>query len=349
MHTDLPVLSASVGEGPVTIVLHAHIDVVPGRPEQFSPWQEGGFLWGRGAYDMKGATAAMLAVMSDLQELGSRLPVKVRLLVVPDEEADDDRDEWGTERLVERGHLGDFVICGEPTDMYVGVQAKGVLDLRVDVAGRSAHSATPWLGTNAILRAIDVYEELLRLPFVGESSEFYERASVSLSRIAAGDRLNKVPDHCTMDIDIRHLPEQDIERIRTEIATVRGCSIREIARRPPIQVPTDNPYVELLLGAIDSASGRPVECVGRDGTNDGFHFIERGIPSVEFGPVGSGHHGPEEKVEIESLRRYRAALRQFIAEVCVRRDDLTGVTRIHGLDRHRDPDATTGVATLRER
>ena len=69
-----------------------------------------------------------------------------------------------------------------------------------------------------------------------------------------------------------------------------------------------------------------MQLVGRDGTNDGVHFLKRGIPSVEFGPLGSGHHGPEEKVSIRSLREYRIALLHFLHDVSERVDELTGVT-----------------------
>ena len=64
----LPAIVAAVGEGPRTIVWNAHVDVVPGRREQFSPWRQDGRVYGRGAYDMKGALAGMLAALSDLAE-----------------------------------------------------------------------------------------------------------------------------------------------------------------------------------------------------------------------------------------------------------------------------------------
>src|ERR671917_1872716 len=83
---DLPVTIAEIGpqDGP-TVVLHGHLDVVPGRPGQFEPQLDGERLIGRGAYDMKGALAAMLLAMHDLR---NDAPVRVRLGVVPDEESE---------------------------------------------------------------------------------------------------------------------------------------------------------------------------------------------------------------------------------------------------------------------
>jgi len=332
----LPLLSAKVGEGPVTVVLHTHIDVVPARSGQFIPHMDKEFLWGRGAYDMKGATAAMYCVMADLAALETPLPIKVRLLMVPDEESDREQSQYGTEVLVEQGHVGDFVICGEPTDMHIGVQAKGVLDVRLDVEGRTAHGATPWLGVNAIVRAMDVYDRLLSLPFAKESSRFYDRPSINLARIHGGDRLNVVPDRCTLEVDIRYLPEQPIERLREQLASLPGCRLHEMQVRPPAKVATDNPFLQLLASASDAHHDEELQLVGRDGTNDGVHFLKRGIPSVEFGPAGSGHHGPEEKVSIRSLRQYRLALLGFLHSVAEQADALAGLTVPHSVSQRHE-------------
>lgn len=333
----LPVVVAQVGSGPVTIVLHTHIDVVPGSEGQFIPYVDRTYLWGRGAYDMKGATATMFCVLADIAPIIDELGIAVRLVMVPDEETDEQREEYGTEQLVERGYLGDFVICGEPTDFHVGIQAKGVLDVRIDVDGRSAHGATPWLGVNAIIKAMDVFDRLTTLPFAQESSTFYDRPSINLGRIKGGDRLNQVPERCTMEVDIRFLPEQPIDRLRRELQSLPGCRVSEITSRPPAMVSTSNPFLKLLASAADSCTDINVQLVGRDGTNDGVHFLKRGIPSVEFGPLGSGHHGPEEKVSITSMREYRIALLSFLHAVSEQVSNLVGVTTP---TQREDPDRT---------
>lgn len=335
----LPVLDATVGEGPVTVVLHAHLDVVPGRAEQFIPHVDAEFLWGRGAYDMKGATAAIFAVMADIAAQEAPPRVRVRLLCVPDEEDDTAKELRGNEAAVQRGLVGDFVVCGEPTDLHVGVQAKGVLDVRVEVEGRGAHGATPWLGVNAIERAMDVYDRLRMLPFAQESSRYYDRPSINLGRIHGGDRINQVPDRCVMDVDIRFLPEQPVERVREELMSlaVPGCRVTEMYRRPPARVSSTDPFLQRLQQAAQLHADTDVQLVGRDGTNDGTYFLQRGIPSVEFGPVGSGHHGPREKVSIESLRRYRLALLSFLHRVGADADELAGRVHPHGLEDREEP------------
>ncbi|MCW2960551.1 MAG: family metallopeptidase [Thermoleophilia bacterium] len=336
----LPILDATIGEGPVTVVLHAHLDVVPGKQEQFMPHVDGEFLWGRGAYDMKGATAAMFCVMADLAAQHKREPlgIRVRLLCVPDEETDQPKEIRGTEYAVQQGLIGDFVVCGEPTDLHVGIQAKGVLDVRIEVEGRGAHGATPWLGVNAIERAMDIIDRLKLLPFAQESSRFYERPSINLGRISGGDRINQVPEKCTMDVDIRFLPGQPVERVRDELMSLElpGCRVIETFRRPPAKVASDDPFLRHLRAAAQMHSAHEVQLVGRDGTNDGTYFLQRGIPSVEFGPIGSGHHGPQEKVSIRSLRAYRVMLLDFLHAVAGDVDQLAGRVQPRGADERRE-------------
>ena len=85
---ELPIIVAEVGpsEGPV-VVVHGHIDVVPGQPGQFEPITDGDRLIGRGAYDMKGAAAAMMLALADLRDQDD---VRVRLAFVPDEETEEE-------------------------------------------------------------------------------------------------------------------------------------------------------------------------------------------------------------------------------------------------------------------
>src|ERR671928_1728724 len=214
MHNGRPLLAATVGpsSGP-TVVLHGHLDVVPGRPEQFVPRAEGDRLYGRGTYDMKGGLAGMMCAVRDLAEQDA---VRVHLVCVCDEEADS-LEARGSDYLVEKGYVGDFAITGEPTDLQIGVQSKGVLALRITVHGKSAHGSTPWLGDNAVLKAIDVFRQISAMPFARESSELFDRPSISLGRVMGGDAFNKVPDCCVVDVDIRYLPGQDPEAILADI------------------------------------------------------------------------------------------------------------------------------------
>jgi succinyl-diaminopimelate desuccinylase len=310
MHNGRPVLVATVGpqSGP-TIVLHGHLDVVPGRPEQFVPRVEGDRLYGRGAYDMKGGLAGMMVA---LQELSQQQAVRVHFLCVSDEESDEE-EQRGSDYLVEQGYLGDFAITGEPTDLHVGVEAKGVLAMRIEVTGKAAHGSTPWEGDNAVLKALDVFRQIESLPFARESSDLFDRPSINLGRILGGDAVNKVPDACTIDVDVRFLPGQDSQAILDAVNALPDTEVVKTFRRSPALVQRENPFVQALGSAIESIAPRQRGIsVGRDGASDAVCFIDAGVPAVEFGPEGAGHHGPEEWVSIRSLGQYREALVEFV-------------------------------------
>jgi succinyl-diaminopimelate desuccinylase len=309
-HGGLPVLLAEAGpsHGPV-VILHGHLDVVPAHEEQFEPRLEGDRLFGRGAYDMKGALGAMMCALRDA---AAQDRVRVVLLCVPDEESED-VEERSTDALVAAGLRADFAITGEPTDLLIGVQAKGVLAVRAEVSGTAAHGSTPWLGDNAILKAHDAYRRIETLPFSRESSELFDRPSINLARIDGGDAFNKVPDCCLMEVDIRYLPEQDPEDILDQIRAIPDLKIRRCFVRRPAMVSRRNPYVLALRDALSRTIEGEALSIGRDGASDAISFLEAGVPAVEFGPVGGGHHGPAEWVSLSSLSRYRQALGDFIA------------------------------------
>jgi len=277
-HEGLPVIQATVG-APAgadvpTVIWHGHLDVVPGHPDQFEPRVEGDRLIGRGAYDMKGGLAAMMCALSDASTQDG---LRVHFVCAPDEESED-VDGRSTDALVAGGLRGGFAITGEPTDLHIGVQAKGVLALHLAVTGTAAHSSRPWLGDNAILKAVDTFRAIE-----------------------------------TIDVDVRYLPGQDAGAI---VADVRALPDVEVVRTfiwEPASVSRSDPHVRALEAAVRSAVDGEVMSVGRDGASDAVCFLRAGIPAVEFGPAGEGHHGPDEWVSLRSLGRYREALGSFVA------------------------------------
>jgi succinyl-diaminopimelate desuccinylase len=311
VHNGRPVLAATIGPvGGPTIVLHGHLDVVPARPEQFTPRVDGDRLFGRGAYDMKGGLAAMMCALHDLS---SEDRVRVHFVCVSDEESEE-IEQRGSDYLVEQGYVGEFAITGEPTDMHIGIQAKGVLAMRIEVTGHAAHGSTPWIGDNAVLKAVDVFRQIEVLPFARESSDLFDRPSINLGRIVGGDAMNKVPDLCMIDVDVRYLPGQDPEEILDAVNVLADATVVKVFHRQPAIVERDDPFVQALGEAISRVAPPTAERlgVGRDGASDAISFLEAGVPAVECGPVGGGHHGPDEWVSIRSLGDYRKTLVEFV-------------------------------------
>jgi succinyl-diaminopimelate desuccinylase len=187
--------------------------------------------------------------------------------------------------------------------------------VRIEISGVAAHGSTPWLGDNAILKAHDAFRRIETLPFSRESSDLFDRPSINLARIVGGDAFNKVPDTCCMDVDIRYLPNQDPGAILAQIREIADLRVVKSFQRVPAIVSRSNPYVRALRSALSQSIEGDALSIGRDGASDAVSFLEAGVPCVEFGPIGGGHHGPEEWVSISSLRRYRQALDDFILKL----------------------------------
>jgi succinyl-diaminopimelate desuccinylase len=150
------------------------------------------------------------------------------------------------------------------------------------------------------------------MEFARESSELFDRPSINLGRIEGGDAFNKVPDRCEMVVDVRYLPGQDPGAILAQVRALPDVTVTRTLTRAPAYVSRTNPYVRALRDALGRSLDDEPLSVGRDGASDAISFLEAGIPAVEFGPTGGGHHGPDEWVSIASLRHYREALGDFV-------------------------------------
>ena len=131
---------------------------------------------------------------------------------------------------------------------------------------------------------MDLFRLIQTLPFAAESAPLFERPSINLGRIQGGDAVNKVPDACRMDVDVRYLPGQSPEDVLAQIRSLDPrAEVEVLIERPPAAVPADHPMVLALLEAAGRQEPSSAS-VGRDGASDAVAFLEVGVPAVEFGP-----------------------------------------------------------------
>ena len=97
-----------------------------------------------------------------------------------------------------------------------------------------------------------------------------------------------------------------------EIQAIEGLEVTRTFIHPPVSVSRTNSFVRALGEAVSKAVQGEKLSVGRDGASDAAAFLAAGIPAVEFGPAGGGHHGPGEWVSVSSLARYRRVLTEFV-------------------------------------
>lgn len=298
-----------IGKGDKTVVFNGHVDVVSANPDQFIPVVENGKLYGRGAADMKAGVAAMMCAMVDLKYRD--LALKIQLQIVSDEETGGFNCSG---YLAKQGYVGDFVICSEPTQLGIGLQAKGVLQADIEISGKPSHGSRPWEGINAIEKAYHVYEKIRRLPFTKEKTEFYASPSINLAKIRAGEVYNKVPETCLISFDIRYLPTQDKDEIIRQIKSVTDGKVIEKMFSLPVSTKPEDPYISLLRPVIEKHTKNEAEIFGQHGSADTVYFAALGIPAVEFGPSGADWHGDREYVELDSVSIYQNMLIDFANE-----------------------------------
>ena len=157
----------SIGNKPRKLVLCGHLDTVPAG--DISLWDvppftgqiKDGYIYGRGAADMKGGVAAMLGTMAALYESGIHFPHQIVFAGTADEET----TMLGAQMLLKSEVIQntDFLVIGEPTSNHVGLAEKGVLWLKLEIRGRAAHGSMPELGVNAIEGATIAIEALKNL------------------------------------------------------------------------------------------------------------------------------------------------------------------------------------------
>ncbi len=150
------------GEGPVVLVT-GHMDTVPAGEAWTVPPFSGeireGFLYGRGAVDMKGAIAAQIAGAA---QAASAIQGTLYLVYVPHEETAEGVALGRALDKLEKPHL---VILGEPTDLRLGIGHRGRAVIRLVTKGKAAHASMPELGENAIEKMIQALGHALRTPF----------------------------------------------------------------------------------------------------------------------------------------------------------------------------------------
>lgn len=306
----LKILVAWIGpkDAKKTVILNNHIDVVQNDPKYFSMKEDGNRLIGPGIFDMKASGAVTMQLLKELKN--EKLPVRVMAQFVPDEET----TGKGTQHLVHKKYMGDFLICLEPTHLKLSIQSKGVLWLEVRFTGKTAHGSRPWLGDSAVDKAIACHRELQTLPYVNSSSPFFKQASAALTTINGGDSRNKIPDHCTVTFDVRYLPEHTREQVLDQILPVLkkyGAEWKELSHGFPVVTKPENPFVQQLFKETQKLWPETI-IFGQDGSSDARFYTPVNVPGIEWGPVGGNQHSYDEFIDYPALLAFRDILRQFL-------------------------------------
>lgn len=288
------------------IILNAHLDVVPGKQTQFKPFTKNGKLYGRGAYDMKGAASTMILLFN---ELARKISYPLGLQIVTDEE---NGDVDGTKYQIEKGIRADFVIIGEGTNLRIIHAAKGMLIVRLIATGKTSHGAYPWRGDNAFLKMQQTISALYKKYPVALKET--HTTTVNVAHIHTENKAyNKTPDVCEAIIDIRYVNKEKKTILQTLQACLSaGVTYKIVHHLQSHQVNSDNSYIKHLRSGAATISRKEIVLASAHGTSDLPHYSAAGCEGVEFGPIGGNPHQDDEWVDIESLQIYDNILKHFL-------------------------------------
>lgn len=323
--------------GPQTqggVALSGHVDTVPvdGQAWSTNPFSlssRDGRLQGRGATDMKGFVAAMLAAVPDLQAAGLRRPV--HLLLSYDEEVGCLGVHGMIADMAAGGVRPALCIVGEPTLMQPVLAHKGRTAVRVDVRGRGGHSSAPAQGVNAVHAAAEAVAWLAadarRIAAEGPFEDGFDppHTTVHVGVMAGGAALNMIPEHAWFEVEYRGIPATDrgaeLDRLRrhVEAQIVPAMRAGDAAAGFTFAVLNDVPALSLdptheLTGLVRQLTGSNSTGKVSYGTEAGV-FQAAGIPTIVCGPGDIAQaHQPDEWIAASEL----AACDDFIRRLAAR-------------------------------
>jgi len=295
-------------EGSRHFAFAGHLDVVPPgegwASAPFAPERRDGMLYGRGAADMKGAIAAMVAAAAEIpREAGT-----LSFIVTGDEEGP---ARFGTLALIDHvraaGDIPDLCLVGEPTSAAalgdtVKIGRRGSVNMWLSVAGTQGHVAYPHLADNPAPRLIALLAELdaLRLD---QGTEWFQPSNLEITDIGIGNVAhNVIPAEARARISIRfndlHSGAELVAKVE-KIAARHGGKVRAIISGEPFLTPP-GAFSDLVAEAIRAETGLAPELSTTGGTSDA-RFLKDLCPVIEFGLVNATMHKRDEAVALADL------------------------------------------------
>ena len=319
------------------VMLSGHTDVVPVDGQR---WASDPFVlepiddkvFGRGSADMKGFIACVLEWVPEMVAASLTTPIHIALSY------DEEVGCIGVRRLLDLMEkmpvVPSMAIIGEPTNMEIVVAHKGKRGIRVNVRGASAHSAYPTEGVNAIEVAAQLIAHISEVQQDIEKNGPFDpgyrvpHTTLHVGTVRGGTALNIVPNECSFDFEIRHLPEHEIDPLIDTVQryardnlepTMRlknpdcGIDFTELFGYPALFTAPDAPVVAFVHSLLEC--DRAVEQISF-GSEAGLFSRRIGIPAVVCGP-GSilQAHRPDEYVSIEQLETCRTMLRRLVGSL----------------------------------
>ncbi|HYQ80547.1 MAG TPA: succinyl-diaminopimelate desuccinylase [Anaeromyxobacteraceae bacterium] len=305
-------VDGSRGSDRPLVALVGHLDTVPIHQEDLgkAPVRAGPKIVAPGSSDMKSGVAVAM-------ELCERVPRAERfadllLVLYAREEGPYLENELGEVlRQAPEVSRAALAVCLEPTDNRLMLGCMGSIHATLRFEGRSAHSARPWQGENAVHKAGNLLAQLARTePREAVSGGLLYREVVSVTRIEGGRARNVLPDVCSLNVNFRFAPDKSVEQASEELTALGhrfGAEVELTDLSPACPAFADHPLVERLR----ARSGAAVE--PKQAWTDVARLAQAGVPAVNFGPGATDQaHQQGEWVEVDSIERGYRLLEAFL-------------------------------------
>ena len=330
-----------------SILLNGHIDAVDVEPRErwlsdpFVLTERDGYLFGRGANDMKGGVAGLVIALETLRGQGVKLAGDVVFCTVTDEES----SGAGGRAAVTHGVCADAGIAAEATDFDAWVSCRGTITPTITVAGRAGHAEMPqpdWRdggAVNAIEKLVAVLDGMgaLREEWKARPDHVHPLLApgdIVPTIVSGGTWMVTIPASCAVTADIMYLPQHvDAQGTGKAVeAEVIDRLSRAVAGDPwfeehplqftwsddvvPAEMPADHPLVRTALGCA-AALGHRGKPAGLNSWHDAATFTRNGTPTFSFGPDGiDTAHAVNERISVGGLVDFSAAVALTIMRWC---------------------------------
>ncbi len=328
---DIDNLFARIGNSGPHLCFAGHTDVVPQGDETiwtqppFAAEIKDGFLYGRGATDMKGSVAAFAAAACDFVRENPTFKGSLSFLITGDEEGPAVN---GTLKVLQwmkdKGHIPDHCLVGEPTCVEtlgdaIKIGRRGSLSFVVTVEGKQGHAAYPHKADNPIPKLARLIERLSAEPLDGGNAHF-DPSTLAFTSFDVGNPAgNVIPSKATLKFNIRYSTEHDfvslkalvnghIEKLYEEMGGVWGVKFTEGAEAFFTE---PGAFVGLVQDAIAAETGLVAKLSTSGGTSDA-RFIKDYCPVLEFGPTNATIHQTDERISVEELKATTRIYRRII-------------------------------------
>lgn len=298
------------------IAILGHLDVVPAEKKQFTPKQKDGRLYGRGALDMKSFAAVSFDTM--LYAIERNLPLSLAIVLETDEET----GSQGMQHFIQTHPdfipkvVLDIDVGGDKTKIIDKCKSAIFVDLTAQ--GKSAHGSMPWDGIDAnekIMQAIAFLRK--KYPHYaadGKRPKNKWTNTMCVSKISGGQASNIVSDFCEAMIDFRLTDVSEIDKLKSTLNLLkkRGINYEIPVIANPVIVDRNNPYLKRYKSITENTLKQKIKFQQIGGVTTSRLLAEKGSTIIYHAGSGSGMHGKDEYVDVDSLKELSVIQKQFL-------------------------------------